>query len=111
MNSLESQLFNKSLKLIDSKIEKLHRQQDIIFEVNFLEFLRLVDEFESVLHDIEVFDPNTYYSFYKSSIEDQLLELSELKIVTIACLELDWENLEHQENKSIICSFEDKIEM
>lgn len=111
MNSLESKLFNKSLKLIDSKIEKLHRQQGIIFEDNFLEFLRLVDEFESVLHDIEVFDPNTDYSFYNSSVEHQLLELSELKIATIACLERDWENLVYQEKKSIICTFKDKIEM
>ena len=110
MNSLESQLFNKSLKLIDSKIEKLHRQQHIIFEDNFLEFVRLVDEFETVLHDIEVFDPNANYFFYQSSIEEQLQELCELKVATIECLERDWENLEYQENESIICSLEIKIE-
>lgn len=110
MNSLESQLLNKSLKLIDSKIEKLHRQQDIIFEDKFLEFIRLVDEFETVLHDIEVFDPNANYFFYQSSIEEQLQELCELKVATIACLERDWDNLECQEEKSILCSLENKIE-
>lgn len=110
MNSLESQLLNKSLKLINCKIEKLHRQQDIIFEDKFLEFIKLVDEFETVLYDIEVFDPNANYFFYQSSIEEQLQELIELKIATIACLERDWKNLEHKEIKSIICSLEDKIE-
>lgn len=110
MNLLESKLFNKSLKLIDNKIEKLHRQQNLIFEDSFLEFVRLVDEFETLIQDIELFDPNANYLIYQSSIEEQLQKLCELQVETNLCLKRDWENLEHQESKSILSSLEYKVE-
>lgn len=81
--SLETQLFKKTVKLIDRNLEKLRKLQHIaVLGSKILDFVSALEEIEETIGDIFIFDSSPSYAAYHDTLNDQFRSLEEIKAET-----------------------------
>ena len=78
MNPLRLQVKQKIFKLLVNKAERLRRQEHFISDENFLQFVKKIEELESFIDDIFIFEANPQYQIFSDVIEELLEILDDL---------------------------------
>lgn len=75
MHPLRLKIQQKIFKLLVNRAERLRKQENFIFDENFLQFVKRIEEVESFVEDIFIFEAIPQYKLFSRDIEDLLKTL------------------------------------
>ena len=86
MYPLRLKIQQKIFKLVVNRADRQRRQESFVSNENFLQFVKKIEELESFVEDIFIFEANPQYKFFSVEIEKLLGTLDNLHTSSIKTL-------------------------